>query len=202
MNKVLSLMLIAALCSSCKYQSSKVDLNGDSVIETSIPTIKKDPNGYFRNYLAREIAYANGLYYKEDNAKYKLLVTVTEDTKSKITYMWDRDPVTNTNLGVFYPIEDSRECIAKVELVDGKTGKAVIPAFFVKASADYDYVNPTVRQAVEFSTPSDGNQSVLQYSLGQLDSLEGADKESFNPIYNKLAKKIVARLSRSHVKRG
>jgi len=113
--------------------------------------------------------------------------------------MWDRDPINNTDLGVFYPIEDSRECIAKVELVDSKTNKAVITPFFVKASADYDYVNPTVRQAVEFTTPSDGTQSVLQYSLGQLDSQEGADKESFNPIYNKLAKKIVARLSRSHL---
>lgn len=202
MKKVLSFILIAALCSSCRYQSSKILLNGDSVIETSIPTINKDPNGYFRNYLAREMAYTNGLYYKEDHAKYKLLVTVTEDTKTKITYMWDRDPVTNKDLRVFYPTEDSRECIAKVELLDSKTGKAVIAPFFVKASADYDYVNPTVRQAVEFTTPSDGTQSVLQYSLGQLDSLEGADKESFNPIYNKLAKKIVARLSRSYPKRS
>ncbi len=202
MKKVLSLMLVAALCSSCRYHSSNIDLNGDSVIETSIPTIQKDPNGYFRNYLAREMSYTNGFYYKEDDAKYKLLVTVTEDTKTKITFMWDRDPVTNTDLRVFYPTEDSRECVAKVELVDSDTGKAVIPAFFVKASADYDYVNPTVKQAVEFTTPSDGTQSVLQYSLGQLDSLEGADKESFNPIYDKLAKKIIARLSRSHAKRS
>ncbi|MCH9621232.1 MAG: hypothetical protein S4CHLAM20_06500 [Chlamydiia bacterium] len=196
MKRYLTFIAMSLLMVSCNYKSSSLCLNGQDVIETSIPVIKKDPNGYLRNYLAREMSYSNSLYYKDRRAKYNLLVSITEDRNSKITFMWDRDPVTGRDLKVFYPSEGMREVVAKVELVDAATGEKVIEPFFLNESVDYDFVNPTVRSAVEFPSTT-GTQSVLQFSLGQLDSEEGAQDASYNPVYEKLAKKIVTRLART-----
>lgn len=201
MKKSLLLIFLMLGLSSCKnYSASKLTIDGDSVITTAIPVIRKDPNGYLRNYIAREMSYTNSLYYKDRGAKYQLLVTITEDTNSKISYMWDRDPVTNGNLGVFYPTEGMKEVIAKVELIDRKTGSTVIEPFFVKAEAIYDFVNPTVPDTVEFQTAFGGDESILQYSLGQVDSELGAKEATYNPVYQRLAKKIVSRIMKSPVK--
>ena len=99
---------------------------------------------------------------------------------------------------VFYPSEGMREVVAKIELVDIKSGDSVIKPFFLSATADYDFVNPTVREAVEFPLNNE-TTSVLQYSLGQLDSEEGAKSASYKPAYEKLAKKIINRLNRTRI---
>ena len=200
MKRIVMLSLLALSLSSCRYKSATLNINGDSVITTAIPVIKDDPEGYLRNYLAREMATTGSIYYKDTGAKYKLVVSVVTDRNSKISFLWDRDPVTNENLRVFYPAEGMREVVAKVELINIKTEDAVIEPFFISASADYDFVNPTVLDTVEFRDALGGDESILQYSLGQLDSEEGAKTESYNPVYHRLAKKIVGRLMRSSTK--
>lgn len=196
MKKVLAIFSLGVVLGSCNYQSTSVCVDGKSVIKTSIPVIKKDSNGLLRNYLAREMSFTNSFYYDQRSPKYELKVSITEDKNSKITFMWDRDPRTNERLDVFYPTEGSKEIVAKVELIDIATCKAVIKPFFISTSGDYDFVNPTVRTAVEF--PLNGvTTSVLQYSLGQLDAEEGAIDASYYPIYEDLAKKIVKRLMRT-----
>ena len=199
MKKYFILSLATILCNSCNYGLAKLDIDGASVIETTIPVIKKDPRGILRNQLAREMSFTNSIHYKDRNAKYKLLVTITEDATSKITFMWDRNPKTNANLDVFYPTEGQREVVAKVELVEAKTGVAVIEPFYLRAESIYDFVNPTVPGTLEFNDPYVGDISVLQYSLGQLDSEEGAETESYEPAYEMLAKKIISRLSKTSV---
>ena len=106
-------------------------------------------------------------------------------------------PVDDKNLKVYYPSEGMREVVAKVELYDTRTGKVVIGPFFEKATVDYDFVNPTSPDGIQFKDALGGDESILQYSYGQLDSEEGAEAESYNPIYNHLAKKIVSRLLKS-----
>ena len=191
------LMLLALSLSACRYKEAALRINGDTVIATSIPVIKKDPDGILRNYLAREMATSGSIYYRDSGARYALKVKIDKDDNSKISFMWDRDPVTNENLKVYYPSEGMREVVAKVELVEIGTGKAVMEPFFISATADYDFVNPTVRESVQFRDALGGEESILQYSLGQLDSEEGAKGASYNPVYKRLAKKIVSRLLKS-----
>jgi hypothetical protein len=200
MKPLFILTSLTLLFSSCRYNAATLNINGDTVVETSIPVIKKDPEGFLRNYLAREMASSASLYYKDTGAKYSLKVSIEKDLNSKITFNWDRNPETNENLQVFYPSEGMREIIVKVELVEEESGDAVIEPFFISASADYDFVNPTVPNSVRFLEALGGEESVLQYSLGQLDSEEGAKDTSYNPVYQRLAKKIVDRLMRSSAK--
>ena len=198
-NILLSIMMILSMI-SCSYKSvNSKPLRHRGDLSTSIAVIKKDPDGYLRNYLAREIGFSNLFSYKDVNAKYKLYITITEDNTSRICFMWDRNPVTNENLGVYYPTEGMRAVIAKVELKDSLSDKSVIEPFYLKANGIYDFVNPTVPDTVQFETAFGGDESVLQYSLGQLDSEEGAKSASYEPIYQDLAQKIVRRLVRSKI---
>ncbi|MCH9811322.1 hypothetical protein K0U07_01000 [bacterium] len=197
MKRIGLLVFSAFALSSCRYKDAALNINGSTVITTSIPVIKKDPNGLLRNYLAREMSQSNSLYYRDSGAKYALKVSVDKDDNSHISFMWDRDPVTNENLHVYYPAEGMREVVAKVELIEIATGETVIEPFYISARADYDFVNPTVKDSVQFQDAFGGEESILQYSLGQLDSEEGAKAESFDPVYNRLAKKIVSRLLKS-----
>jgi len=198
MKQRILLLLMCVMLASCKYKTAAQLAGQAKPIKTSIPVIKKDSNGYLRNYLARELSFSNSYDYQSRKAPYQLVVSITEDRNSRITFMWDRDPKTNANLDVFYPSEGMREVVAKVELIDSKTGEKVIEPFFLNATADYDFVNPTVRQAVEFPSPT-GPVSVLQFSLGQLDSEEGAKDASYKPVYERLARKIVRRLTRTRL---
>ena len=86
------LFLTLFVFSGCRYRSAKLIIDGNSVITTSIPVIKKDSDGYLRNYLAREMATNRSLYYSDSKARYELRVDVIKDGTSKISYMWDRSP--------------------------------------------------------------------------------------------------------------
>lgn len=76
MKKIVILSLLALFLSSCRYKSAALNINGDTVITTAIPVIKDDPEGYLRNYLAREMATTGSIYYKDTGAKYKLVVSI------------------------------------------------------------------------------------------------------------------------------
>lgn len=194
MNRILMVALLLVTLSSCRYKSAGLKLGNDSIVEMTIPVIKKDPNGALRNALARQIASNRSLYYKTSKAKYELRVSVVEDKDSVICYMWDRNPSNNERLDVFYNTEGKKEVIAKTELVNAKSGEVVVGPYYLNASVIFDFVNPTVASTLSFQEPIGTEVSALQYSLGQLDSEEGAKEEAYNPAFNLLAEKIVSAL--------
>ena len=68
----------------------------------------------------------------------------------------------------------------------------------VSAQSDYDFSNPSSLEDISFIDPKTGKEEmILHYSLGQLDSEEGAKAEALSPIFEELAQKIVALLIRS-----
>lgn len=198
--KSLFTVLLLLLCSSCRYKNAALAIGDDKLIEMSIPVIKKDPNGILRNALAREISFNKSLYYKTEKAKYNLNVSIEEDKDSIICFMWDRNPKTNKGLNVFYNTEGMKEVVAKIELVDANTKDVVIGPVFLRQRSIYDFVNPTVAETLSFEGIAGNEISALQYSLGQLDSEEGAKEATYIPTYQNLAKKIVTCLIRTRKK--
>jgi hypothetical protein len=192
--------VIVLSLTSCGYKTAGLHLGNDSVVEISIPVIKQDPNGTLRNALAREISFNRSLRYKTSGAKYELKVNIEEDTDSIISYMWDREPETNQRLGVFYNSEGKKEVIAKTELINTKTKEVVVGPYYLNASVIYDFVNPTVAATLSFQEPDGTEVSALQYSLGQLDSEEGAQEEASNPAYRLVAEKIISVLLKNSKK--
>jgi hypothetical protein len=199
--KNIFLFLVGLLfLSSCKYKTAGLHLGNDSIVEISIPVIKQDPSGILRNALAKEISLNKTLRYKTSKAKYQLKVNIEEDNDSTICYMWDRNPANNQRLNVFYNTEGKKEVIAKTELVNAKTGEVVVGPYYLNASVIYDFVNPTVEATLAFQEPTGENVSMLQYSLGQLDSEEGAQEEAYSPAYKLMAEKIISVLIKNSKK--
>ncbi len=58
---------------------------------------------------------------------------------------------------------------------------------------DYDYVTQDSLQDLSFVTSS-GRQTVLSFSLGQLESIESAKTAAKEALYKKLAKRIAEAL--------
>ena len=96
-----------------------------------------------------------------------------------------------------YPDEGRKTITALVTLQDFKTKQPLIKPFRVTSQTSYDFVNPVAKKDIEFIDLNGIKKSTLQYSLGQLDSEEGARGEASNLLYQDLAFKIAEVLARA-----
>jgi len=176
--------------SSCGYQGV-YSLGKDDLIPVSIPLIYADDNGILRENLAHAISNTGRYFYKSSNARYQLVVKILNDKTEKVSYIWDQDPISGEILNRLYPSEGRRLIKALVSFKDTELDKCVVEPFEVSTFVDFDFVNPTVLKNIQFQDVFGETQSVLQYSLGQLDSEEGAKSESYYPIYKELTEKII-----------
>ena len=80
----------------------------------------------------------------------------------------------------------------EVTLIDTYNGKELIIPTIVKGTADYDFVDPDSTRDISFINPAGARTSVLQFSLGQLDSPQDARDASLTPLHARLAKKIIS----------
>jgi hypothetical protein len=83
--------------------------------------------------------------------------------------------------------------MASVALI-GAGGEEVIQPFEVSAFVDYDYTDPGSPQDLMFRPASKNAESIMQFSLGQLDSYEGASDDASSLVFRKLAEKIADQL--------
>ncbi len=168
----------------------------------SISQIRGDENGDLRSDLAKHVSHTPGMAYSSKrDARYRLDVKILEDASETIGYAWDEDPITGEFIKRLYPNEGRRKLKASASLYDTVQEKIVVSSFTVEGVSDFDFVNPTALKNIEFIDRNEQKQSVLHYSLGQLDSEEGAKQESFRSISETIAAQIVRVLKHSPLKK-
>ncbi len=190
------------ICAGCGYQAcSSCGSNNGELTTITIPLIRGDENGDLRTSLAKKVAHTPGLAYSsKTDTRYRLDVKILEDASETIGFAWDEDPITGEFIKRLYPNEGRRKVKASVSLFDSVTEKAVVSPFTVEGVADFDFVNPTALKNIEFENVQGNKQTVLPFSLGQLDSEEGAKQESFRPLSDTIADQIVRALRRAPLK--
>ena len=176
-------VLALALLSSCGYQfvSSAKD-----PISLSIPFIAGDPEALLQTELTRSLASTGGFTVKPSGGEYTLVVSLEEDEDERVGFRYDRDNTEGTLEKNLLGVENRRHVKAKVSLIKASTGEELITDEAVKAFVVYDYTDPGSPRDLVFSE----KQSVMQFSLGQLDSYEGAFDSSSKPVFMQLAKSI------------
>ncbi len=190
-------LLLATLCHSCGYRTPTNQLGNETVV-LNIPLIRGDENGYLRADLAKVVSESPGFRYSSSaSARYSLEVKIISDSNETIGYTWDQKPITGEFIKRLFPNEGRRKVKAQVSLYDTEKNKNAISPYTIEGFADYDFVNPTAIKNIEFNDAQGDAQSVLQYSLGQLDSEEGARIESFQPLSQTLASYIMEALRRA-----
>lgn len=180
------LCLVLLLCWGCRYQFE----NSTNRISVCIPYIRGDIQGQLNQALIREISACNGFSYSYESS-FLLRITILEDKDEPIGYRYDRNPNNQDLRKNIVKVETRRLITAEVQLIDQESNCVVIGPFRVKANADFDCINSDSLADVVVALPNQRSQRMIDFSLGQLDSVEGAHDDSAQVAYRMLARKIV-----------
>lgn len=193
MRALITLLLLLTSACGYRFQDCPEDTVLDSRAATiSIPSIPGDGEGLLNTSLIRAIAASSQLDYRKNDGSLTLDVTVVSDTANKIGYRYDRDPKTGKLKSNILGTENRRTITVEVKLTDFYTEQVLVGPVKISVNGDYDYLETSSIRDLVFFDPHGAPQTVLDFSLGQLDSIEGASDDVRVPIYQRLAEQIVS----------
>lgn len=186
------LLLCSALfLNACSYQGvTGKGKEGDIAI--SVPRIIGDTEGQLNNALVRALSHCGKFSVVKDEGEYQLKVSLSQDNADRVGFQYDRDAVSGELRKNLIGTENRRTIVATVELVSTVTQRTIFGPENIEADVVYDYVDSDNLYDISFFPTPGVRTTVLDFSLGQLDTIEGAQDASSKEIYHKLAEKIVA----------
>ncbi len=178
------------LLSACGYHFEGSDNEGPTV-SISVPYIKGDPEGLLAAQIVCELASSGQFDCVQTEGRLILQIALIAESDDRIGYRYDRDATTGKRRDNIVGTENRLTVSADVKLIDALTNEILVGPQIVKVFADYDYVDSNSVVDLTFVTPDGTPEKVLDFSLGQLDSVEGAHDDAFAVIHRRLAQKIV-----------
>ena len=189
MKEPLLYVLICAVCvalSGCGYRSS---CEGTCYKTISVNYVSGDSTGQLTSALIYAIS-SNGIYeYCKQKADLRLEVALVDVAHEQIGYRRNRSPDGTVRKSIM-PTEGRTKMAAFVTLLT-ESGKKVWGPRRIEADADYDYIDQDSLGDLSFVEPNGNRVTVLQFSLGQLESIAGAQEAALPPLYRKLSCAIV-----------
>lgn len=181
------ILLLAAGC-SYSFEEEETTFRGKTV---SVPYVEGDFEGKLTDELIRQLAASGEFTPVQTHGDYTLKVKVISNVNEKIGYRHHRDDTTGRIRKRLMPTEDRRIITTEVTLIDESIGEIIIGPEIVEGTAEYDYVDPDSIRELSFIGPNGKKQVVLDFSLGQLDSIEGAQDDVNVPLFRHLSQKII-----------
>lgn len=186
------LFLIVALVflSSCGYHI--VNSTNDNTI--GIPFVPGDKDGLLTKAITQEISTSGFGEYRSRNTRYELSVKLEPDFVERVGYRYDRlaDGTLRPNI---IGTETRRTVTVTYELIDNLYDKVVFGPKSTSAFADFDYLDTDNIADMSFINPLGQRILAFNYSLGQLNTIEGATDSSLISIYRNLSKNIADELA-------
>jgi hypothetical protein len=173
---------------SCGYHVSDEQDRQNTI---SVPFIKGDADGMLTSEIIHALSATGHFEYRKNNGNLELQVAIASDSDDRIGYRYDRDPTTGELRKNIVGTENRETVTVEVKLIDVYTQQVVLGPDVINASADYDYVDSHSIRDLVFFNPHGRPTTIIDFSLGQLDSIEGAHDDAQTPIFRKLAQKIV-----------
>lgn len=185
--KLLSLLLI--LLSSCGYQLNEQR----SIYATSltIPYVENDFDGRVTDALIKAFSESGSFTYEPHDGILELKVKIINNDNRAIDWRYNRLPPEGRRNSDLINIEARRFIDVEVTLIDSLNDDVVLGPVVVQASYDFDFYAPDSIRDVSFINSAGVRQASEQFSLGQLDSVEGAFDDSWHPLSRIIAKKIL-----------
>ncbi len=180
--------LVLLLFASCGYHFEGSEKNAQTTL--SIPYIKGDGQGILNTELVKVLSSAHLFDYVQNGGALTLEASLIADGDDRIGFRFDRDPATGKRRDNIVGTENRRSMSVQIQLIDTYTQKVVFGPQVISATADYDYVDENSIRDLAFITPPGTPVTVLNFSLGQLDSVDGAHDDSDRVVYRQLAQKI------------
>lgn len=190
MNSFCFSLLILLLLAGCGYHFEEVE-SQEGVVTISVPYIKGDPEGKFNCELVRALSSTGQFDCMQNGGGLILEASITAESDDRIGYRFDRNATTGKLRDNIVGTENRHHITAVVSLLSAYTREVVIGPQTITAFADYDYVDSNSIRDLTLITTQGSSQRVLDFSLGQLDSVSGAHDDTAVVIYRILAQKIV-----------
>lgn len=190
-------MTSSAICSleifltACSYQWQP-DFPEGLRPTVSIPFIQGDEDGTFTTEVIQAVS-RSGLADVRSQGEYTLKISIVGEGTEQIGYRIDPQKVKGKVRKNLLACEGRRSMIIDVGVYSGE--KQVQGPYRLSAFAEYDYVDGDSIQDLTFVDPAGVVQTVLPFSLGQLESAEMAAWAATQPLYRRLAQKVVDTIS-------
>lgn len=176
------------LLSSCGYRWDNATL-----YSLSIPFVSGDEDGTLTAELIRAFSSSTQANVVSSKGRYRLEVSIAAQPNEIIGFRIDAQVNNGKQQKNMVADEGRRTLVAQVCLYDSE--KKILGPCRVAADADYDYVDGDSFQDLTFVDSQGQTQTILAYSLGQLESSEAAREAASKPLYRKLSRKIVDLIS-------
>lgn len=182
------LFLPLLLCLGCGYRHVDGDSSGS--IALYLPYVRGDYEGRLTMELMRELAASGIELTSSHRARYLLEVEIVSSHSDQIGYEYDRATFSDDLHQRLLANEGRRTVVARATLRDAVTQEVLLGPAEVHGEGDYDYLNGISDSFYGFTDLAGAPTSVLQFSLGQLDSIEGASVDVLTPAYRMLAQRL------------
>ncbi len=187
-------LLSALLLSSCGYRHQSSDSSGSIAIH--LPYVRGDYEGRLTQELMRELAAVGIELCESSSARYLLEVAIVKEQTDQIGYEYDREVLSAQIADRLLANEARRTVTATVSLRDQTTGELLFGPEEVSGEGEYDYLNGDSVTFYGFIDSEGMPTSVLQFSLGQLDSVDGASTDVLTHAYRLLSQRLASGLLR------
>ena len=189
----LKLLLIALSFTSCGYHTAV----SDNKTTISIPYVEGDAQGQFTAELIRQLTNSDIYEFVKKDGDLDLKVTIVGDKSDIIGFQYDLSHKKGKIERNLMAEENRRTLTAQVTLTDTSTEKVVRGPVNISTSTDFDYIDVNSLKEVSFINAHGNREKTISFSLGQLDSIEGAQDAALTPIYRQLARNIALALQKS-----
>jgi hypothetical protein len=182
--------LLFLLATSCGYHYR----DKEEKLALTVPFVKGDIDGKLTDAVIQALSSSGSFTYQGEGGGLLLNIILLSDTDERVGYRYDRNPTTGKRRKNIIGTENRETVNVEVTLTHAATQEVLFGPRLISASAEYDYVDSNSIKDLTFIQPDGKATTVIEFSLGQLDSIEGAHDDARTPIFRKLAQKLVDEL--------
>jgi hypothetical protein len=183
------------ILSSCGYKT----ISSEDRPTLSIPYVRGDEEGFLTSAVISEMN-RTGLYeYVSSGGELELKIALVGNSEEVIGYRYDRSEKKAHLQQNLLATENRRHAAAEITLYRASEDQPFLGPVIVTASAEFDYIDVSTIRELAFITPSGKREKIIDFSEGQLDSVEGAQDNVLSPLYDDLAKKIAAVVQKAYL---
>lgn len=180
--------LFVIIFSSCGYRWVP-DLADEARSTISVPFVEGDGDGSLTQAIVYALSSSGMADVRQTGAHYRLSVSIIHSESQTVGYRRDRQKISGEIKKNLVSAE-ARKTLA-IEATVYEKDKIVCGPIRLNADSDYDYLDGDSMQDLAFINPLGAQQTVLPFSLGQLEPKEAAEEAAMKPLNAKIAKVLV-----------
>lgn len=177
------------LLTACSYHTVNVD---DKPL-VGVPFIQGDLDGGFTQIFTQHLSASSIAEYANRHYRYEVRIVMDSKEPERIGFKYDRKP-DGTLKSNLIGTETRKKIKASVEVFDQIYEKTIWGPVEFDSFSDFDYVDSDNVYEMSFINQYGVREQVFSYSLGQLNTIEGAQDSASYMVYRLLSKKIVDEL--------